>query len=92
MIKIIQPGKEMLPFVIAYDIVILTMVISALQVFISHGSPFGVLILAGGLCILTSDSILAFFTFKRKPRYGDLAVMSSYIGAQLCLALGLSGM
>ncbi|MDR0494985.1 MAG: lysoplasmalogenase [Treponema sp.] len=90
--KVIRPGKEMIVPVIAYEIVILLMLNSAFQLFLANGSRYGALILAGGLCFVVSDFMLAFFTFRAKLRYGDLPVMLTYISAQLCIVLGLSGM
>jgi uncharacterized membrane protein YhhN len=90
--KAVRPVREMIIPAIAYEIVILVMLNSALQLFLANGSRYGGLILAGGICFVVSDFILAFFTFRGKPWYGDLPVMLTYISAQLCIVLGLSGM
>ena len=91
MFLFIKPGKEMAIPVIAYETVILVMVISAIQLFFAHDSLQGALVLAGALSFLTSDSTLSLVTFRKKPWYGDLLVMSTYIAAQLLIVLGLSG-
>jgi len=92
MFKLIRPSKEMIIPAIAYETVILIMVMSAIQLAIARGSPHGTLVLAGGICFLVSDAILAFITFRGKPWYGDFPVMLTYISAQLCIILGLSGL
>jgi uncharacterized membrane protein YhhN len=90
--------------VIFYETVIVAMAIFALQVFLvqgglsgAHGGagtvppgtvPAGTLVLAGSLCFLTSDSILARFTFGSKPKYGDFLVMLTYLAAQFLITLG----
>ena len=88
---LVRPGREMKLLVIIYEAVILLMSVSALQLFIAQGTPFGALVFAGSLCFLASDSMLAFFTFRAKPRHGDFFVMLTYIAAQFCIAMGLSG-
>jgi len=90
--KLIRPSKEMIVPAIAYETVILIMVMSAIQLAIARGSPYGTLVLAGGICFLVSDAILAFITFRGKPWYGDFPVMLTYISAQLCIILGMSGL
>ncbi|WP_461257870.1 lysoplasmalogenase [Treponema sp. R80B11-R83G3] len=84
--KAVKPSPEMKIPVIAYETIILIMVISALQLFLAHGSWFGVLIFAGSLCFLASDTMLALVTFRKKPLY--VYVMITYIAAQLLIALG----
>ena len=77
---------------IIYEVILLFMVLSAVQLFAAKGSPFGALALAGGLSFTASDTALALFTFHSKPRYGDFLVMLTYISAQLLIILGLSGL
>ncbi|MDR0315349.1 MAG: lysoplasmalogenase [Treponema sp.] len=89
--RLIHPSKEMSIPAIAYEMVILLMVVSALQLFLAQGAPFGALVFAGALCFLVSDTLLAFFTFRTMPRCGDFLVMLTYISAQVCIILGLSG-
>ena len=90
--RIIRPNSEMKIPVIAYETVIILMAASAVQLFIARGTPFGAFAIAGGAFFLVSDTILAFFTFQKKPRIGDFLVMLTYISAQLCIVLGFSGM
>ncbi|GBU28145.1 YhhN-like protein [Treponema sp. R8-4-B8] len=84
--KMVKPSPEMKIPVIAYETIILIMVISALQLFLAHGSWFGILIFAGSLCFLASDTMLALVTFRKKPLF--VYVMITYIAAQLLITLG----
>jgi len=86
--KIVKPNNEMKIPVIAYETIIFIMAIFALQLFFAQGGTFGAFVLAGSLCFVASDSILAFVTFRKKPPYGDFLVMLTYIAAQLCITLG----
>jgi len=84
--KTVKPSPEMKIPVIAYEAIILIMVISALQLFLAHVSWFGALIFAGSICFIASDTMLALVTFRKKPLY--VYVMITYIAAQLLIALG----
>ncbi|MDR0321009.1 MAG: lysoplasmalogenase [Treponema sp.] len=84
--KLVQPVKEMKIPVIAYETIILTMGIFALQLFVAQGSYFGAFVLAGSVCFVVSDTLLALATFRQKPY--NLFVMITYIAAQLLITLG----
>ena len=86
--KIVQPTKEMKIPVIAYETIILLMAIFALQVFLTQGSYFGILVFAGSISFLASDTSLALVTFRQKPYY--VFCMFTYIAAQLLISLGFS--
>jgi len=86
--KIIRPAAEMKIPVIAYEITIMTMAIFALQLFLAQGSAFGVLVLAGSLCFVVSDTTLAYDTFRKGPKYAAFIIMITYIAAQLLITLG----
>jgi len=90
--KFVKPGKQMKIPVIAYETIIMIMAIFALQLFITqfigNGLIFGILIFAGSLCFVASDTMLALRTFRRVKIY--FAVMITYIAAQILIALGFS--
>jgi len=86
--KIIRPSAEMKIPVIVYEVVIITMVIYALQVFLANGGKFGSFVFAGSLCFMVSDSLLAYDTFRKKIKYGSFLIMLTYIIAQLFITLG----
>jgi len=90
-IKLIKPSKEMYVPVVIYETVILLMAASAIQFFAFHDSPNGIFVLVGSICFIFSDTLLAMHTFHSKPKVYYFLVMLTYIAAQLCIVLGLSG-
>jgi uncharacterized membrane protein YhhN len=88
---IVKPEKMMNLSVIAYEIIIMLMSLSALQLLLSRRDIRGLLVFAGSLCFLVSDTFLARFTFRGKVKYGDLLVMILYIAAQALIIGGMTG-
>jgi uncharacterized membrane protein YhhN len=88
--RLVRPGNEMKTPVIAYETIIIIMTLFALQVFIVQGGSFGVLVLAGSLCFLISDSLLAYNTFRKQTKLLYFSVMLTYIAAQFLIALGFT--
>jgi uncharacterized membrane protein YhhN len=86
--KAVRPGKEMKYPVIAYEIIIMLMAISAVQIFFAQGGVFGILVMAGSVCFVVSDGTLAYDTFRNKTKIGSFIVMLTYIAAQLLIILG----
>ena len=86
--KRVEPTKEMKIPVIAYETIIMIMALSALQLFLSQGSYFGVFVFAGSLCFVASDTALAFVTFKERHYY--VFCMATYIAAQFLISFGFS--
>ena len=86
LMKVVKPTAEMKIPVIVYTSIILIMAISSLQLFLSQGGLFGILVFTGSLCFVASDSSLAMVTFRKKPYY--VFCMTTYIAAQLLIALG----
>lgn len=86
--RFVRPANEMKIPVIAYETVIIIMALSALQIFVARGGAFGSFVLAGSLCFLISDSLLAYDTFRRKTKFGYFIIMVTYILAQLFITLG----
>jgi len=88
--KTVKPGKQMQIPAIAYETVILAMAICALQLFLSQfiaqGHVFGLLVFAGSVCFIVSDTLLALRTFRNANFY--LAVMITYITAQFLITFG----
>jgi uncharacterized membrane protein YhhN len=87
--RLVRPNNEMKIPVIAYQTIIMTMAILAIQIFFAQAPVFGVFVLAGSLCFVASDSLLASDTFQKKTRFG-FVIMLTYIAAQLLLVLGFS--
>jgi uncharacterized membrane protein YhhN len=86
--KLVRPTAEMKIPVIAYEAIIFTMAVFALQLFLAQNSSFGGFVFAGSACFVVSDAILAYDTFRKKTRFGFFIVMLTYIAAQLCITLG----
>jgi uncharacterized membrane protein YhhN len=87
--SIIRPEKTMKLPAIVYEIAILLMSLSALQLFLARRDGGSLLVFAGSLCFIFSDTLLARFTFGTKPRYGDFFVMLTYIAAQSGIVWGM---
>ena len=88
--KFIQPTKEMKIPVIAYETILLTMAIFALQLFLAQGGKFGAFVFTGSIFFVASDSMLALATFRKKAL--NVPVMFTYIAAQLLIVLGFGMM
>jgi len=87
--KVVKPSKQMQIPVIAYETIILTMAVFALQVFLSADNRlFGMLVFAGSLCFVISDTLLALQTFRGVKFY--LVVMITYIAAQFLISYGFT--
>jgi len=86
--KFVKPTNEMKIPVIAYETILMTMAIFAVQLFFTQGGKFGALVLAGSLCFIASDSMLALLTFRKKAL--NVPVMLTYIAAQLLIVLGFA--
>ena len=86
--KIVKPTNDMKIPVIIYEATILLMAIFASQLFINQGATFGLLVFIGSLFFVASDGSLAMVTFQKKPFY--VFCMSTYITAQLLIALGFA--
>jgi uncharacterized membrane protein YhhN len=89
--SVIKPNKEMNLPVVVYEIVIMLMSLSALQLMLSRRDGCGLLAFAGSLCFLFSDTLLAYSTFRTGPKHASFFVMLSYIAAQAAIAGGLMG-
>ena len=87
--RFIKPPKEMFFPVVLYMIVILIMAFWGLEVFILNPGLAGFLIFAGALCFMVSDTILAYYTFRKLTIPGAVLIMVLYIMAQAGIIIGL---
>ena len=87
--RLIKPTKEMYVPVIMYMVVLVTMNFFGFQVFLQNPGIAGLLILSGCFNFLVSDTILAYYTFRKPKVYGSVLLMSFYILAQTEIVLGL---
>jgi uncharacterized membrane protein YhhN len=90
MFRMVQPTPDMKIPVIAYEVILFTMAIFALQLFLSQGGKFGAFVFVGSIFFVASDSMLALATFRKKAL--NVPVMFTYIAAQLLIVLGFGMM
>ena len=87
--RLIKPTKEMSAPVIVYMIVLLAMSFFGFQVFLSNPGVAGLLILSGSFNFIVSDTILAYYTFRKLKVTGAVLIMAFYIVAQAEIVMGL---
>ncbi|MCL2410120.1 MAG: lysoplasmalogenase [Treponema sp.] len=87
--RLIKPTKEMRLPVIFYMIVLMGMSLVGFQVFLFNTGFAGLLILSGCFCFIVSDTILAYYTFRKSRVTGSVLVTSYYIMAQTKIIIGL---
>ena len=87
--RLIKPTKEMYGPVIVYMIILIVMSFSGFQVFLMYPGTAGLLILSGSFNFMVSDTILAYYTFRKLKLYGAVLIMAYYILAQAEIIIGL---
>jgi len=87
--RLIKPTKEMRTPVLFYMTVLVLLTLFGFQVFLFNPGIAGFLILSGCLCFMVSDTILAYYTFRKLKISGSVLIMSYYILAQAEIILGL---
>ena len=75
--------------VIIYAIVILTMLVAAINRYEKAGRLSFILVLAGALLFVISDSLIAVNKFGFPFRFSDVADMTTYIAAQYLIVTGV---
>ena len=88
--KIIKPPKAMRIPVIIYGAVILAMCVFALQYMLSNTTLGSILIFAGSIVFVFSDSLMSYLAFREKPKYFNAITMLPYIVAQGLIVFGLA--
>ena len=87
--RLIKPTKEMAVPVIVYMIVLVLMSLTGFQVFLVNPGVAGLLILSGCFNFMVSDTILAYYTFRKLRLSGAVLIMAFYILAQAEIVIGL---
>ena len=87
--RLIKPTKEMRLPVIFYMAVLELMSLFGFQVFLINPGTAGLLILSGCICFMVSDTILAYYTFRKIKVSGSVFLMGFYILAQAEIIIGL---
>jgi uncharacterized membrane protein YhhN len=87
--RLVKPTRELYVPVIVYMTVLESMSLFGFQVFLFSPGIGGLLILSGCLCFMISDTILAYYTFRKPKISGSVLIMGYYILAQAEIILGL---
>jgi uncharacterized membrane protein YhhN len=87
--RLIKPLKEMFVPVIFYMTVLAVMGLFGLQAFLFNPGFAGLLIISGCFNFMISDTILAYYTFRKEKISGSVLIMFFYILAQAEIVLGL---
>ena len=87
--RLIKPTKEMFIPVVFYMVVLVAMNLAGFQVFLRNPGIAGLLILSGSFNFMASDTILAYYTFRKLKLSGAVLIMVFYIAAQAEIAMGL---
>jgi uncharacterized membrane protein YhhN len=87
--RLIKPLKEMRLPVILYMIFLVSMGLFGFQVFLINLSLGGLLLISGCFNFRISDTILAYYTFRKYKISGSVLIMIFYILAQAEIVLGL---
>ena len=87
--RLIKPKKELYVPVIFYMIILEALTLFGFQVTLFNPGSGGLLILSGCLCFMVSDTILAYYTFRKLKISGAVLIMVYYILAQTEIILGL---
>jgi uncharacterized membrane protein YhhN len=87
--RFLAPPEEMFYPVALYMIVIEIMAFWGLEILILYPMLAGFLIFAGALCFMISDTILAYYTFRKLTITGAVLIMVLYIMAQAGIVIGL---
>ena len=80
--RLVKPAKEMYVPVIVYMIVLESLTLFGFQVFLNNPGWGSLLLLSGCLCFMISDTILAYYTFRKLKVSGSVFIMVYYILAQ----------
>jgi uncharacterized membrane protein YhhN len=87
--RLIKPSKELFVPVVLYMIVLLVMGLFGFQVFLLNPGLAGLLLISGCFNFMISDTILAYYTFRKLKLSGAVLIMVFYILAQAEIVLGL---
>ena len=87
--RLIKPTREMRVPVIVYMIILIAMNLAGFQVFLFNPGIAGLLILSGCFNFIVSDTILAYYTFRKLKLSGAVLIMVYYILAQAEIIIGL---
>jgi len=87
--RLIKPTKIMFIPVILYMTVLLVMNLFGFQLFLNNPGLAGLLILSGCFNFMVSDTILAYYTFRKLKILGAILIMVYYLLAQAEIIIGI---
>jgi uncharacterized membrane protein YhhN len=87
--RLIKPFKEFCFPIILYMFFLVTMALFGFQVFLINPGFGGLLIISGCFNFMISDTILAYYNFRKYKISGAVLIMLFYILAQAEIILGL---
>ena len=87
--RLIKPTKEMYLPVFLYMTVLVAMNLFGFQVSLIYPGTAGLLILSGCFNFIVSDTILAYYTFRKLKLSGAVLIMVYYILAQAEIIWGI---
>ena len=90
--RLIKPTREMRIPVIFYMVFLVSMGLFGFQVFLLNPGAAGLLLVSGCFSFMISDTILAYYTFRKPKISGAVLIMGFYILAQAEIILGLTAL
>jgi uncharacterized membrane protein YhhN len=91
LVMLLYPYLGVLKFpVIIYATVICCMLICSIHIFYKTGRPANVYFVAGALCFVISDSLLAINKFVSPFALAGVFIMATYCVAQFCIVKGFT--
>jgi uncharacterized membrane protein YhhN len=87
--RLLKPLKEMVVPVVLYMVFLVSMGLFGFQVFLINPGLGGLLLISGCFNFMISDTILAYYAFRKYKLSGAVLIMVFYILAQAEIVLGL---
>jgi uncharacterized membrane protein YhhN len=86
---LIKPPQKMRFPIILYELCIVLMSLSALQLLLSYRNIAGIILFAGSVFFLFSDGYLGYYSFHPQTKRFNFVTMLPYIAAQFCIVFGI---
>jgi uncharacterized membrane protein YhhN len=87
---LIKPPQKMRIPIIVYELCIVLMSLSALQLLLSQWNIGGIILFAGSVFFLFSDGYLGYYSFHPQTKRFNFVTMLPYIAAQFCIIWGIT--
>ena len=86
---LIKPFREMRIVIIIYMLIIMSLCLWGFEVFFFNPNVAGALVFLGCLLFIISDTLLAYYAFRKLKLFPAVMVMLTYIMAQTEIVLGI---